>query len=206
MLATTAYERFSEKNGVISIKINGGRTEVLVGGAKQTSATYYQLWDKAWKYLNPRLPLHSVTNVLMLGLAGGGALPSIHSAFPHAIVSVVEHDPEMIAIARDIQPQTPFPFPIVYEGDAAHIVPTLSTVFDIILVDLFDGIEPSPLLRDHQFIAGIKKILASNGTVIVNVCLQAEYLEVFETFFTHVQKWRYKMYHPNIFGAFWNQK
>lgn len=112
----------------------------------------------------------------------------------------------MIVIAKNLQEQAPFPFPTIYSGDAAVVVPMLTTVFDIILVDLFIGIEPSPLLLDPVFIQAIKNKLTKNGTVIVNVCLQPNYLTLFKNTFTHAKTWRYELFHSNTFGAFWDEE
>ncbi len=45
-----------------------------------------------------------------------------------------------------------------------------------------------------------------NGTVIVNVCLQPNYLTLFKNTFTHAKTWRYELFHSNTFGAFWDEE
>lgn len=195
------YERQSPQNGHISVSAQGGYADVWAGGAKQTSRRYSHIWDDACTHTNPAILPLLVQNVLMLGLGGGGALPSIYKAFPNATIHAVEYDKEMIDIARQLQLQAPYAFPTIYEGDAAAVVPTLPTMFEVILVDIFNGIEPSSLLLDTTFIESLRSVLAKDGTVIANVCLHKGHIAAMETLFGHTQTWTYDQ---NYFGAFWD--
>jgi len=192
---------FSKQNGLIYVYNEDGRSRIESGGAAQTSYRYSDLWDNACIHTNPALPREAVTTVLMLGLAGGGALSSIYKIFPRARVSVVEYDPQMIAIAQKLQLQGRFPFPTVYQGDAATVLGTLPHAFDIIIVDLFVGIEPSALLFDSTFVATLKSKITHHGTIIANVCLRPGHLAVLEQAFTHAEQWTYDR---NTFGAYWD--
>jgi spermidine synthase len=90
------FIRHSKFNGWILVTRSG---EVWVGGVKQTSSRYALLWEDAINRGKDLLD-RPVTNVLMLGLAGGGALPAIYEGFPFCNITAVEIDPVMVDIAK----------------------------------------------------------------------------------------------------------
>jgi len=79
---------------------------VWVEGIKQTSEHYDELWADAFVHAN-MLKDRAVTEVLMLGLAGGGALKAIYEAYPGCHITAVEIDPVMVEIAQELQLQKP---------------------------------------------------------------------------------------------------
>jgi len=184
--------RWSPKNGFIYVNGDG---EVLVGGFKQTSAHYAQLWDDAFTHID--LP-RDCESVLMLGLAGGGAIPAIRAAYPHARITAVDHDEAMANIAQELGAAADIE---VIIGDALAVLESESRDFDLILVDIFYMLTPSPLLNKEEFWGAIGRRLTNRGKVIVNVAGYPEYLWLPESMFAHALNWRYD---TNIFGAFWN--
>lgn len=192
------YKRQSNKNEHIEIVRNIGVWEVVVNNTGQTTRYTNTMWKQALS--RQKKSSASVRKALMLGLGAGGQIKQLHNAFPNCEVTVVEYDPEMIAIAKELELYKPFPFPQVIEGDAGEIVPTLKEIYDLILVDLFHGSEPSPLAQDTEFLQTLKKILSPNGTVLINVYEKKEYLEVAKKIFPHSTAWTYRYNH---LGAFW---
>jgi spermidine synthase len=134
------------------------------------------MWAWAYKKLVLLRSDAPHNNILMLGLASGSGVAVVQKFFPQSSVTAVEYDPAMIAVARRLKLFDEADVEIL-EGDAALVVPTLTKKFDIVVVDLFNGREPSLLASDASFLTAIEKILSSNGTLLINVYKRASYLE-----------------------------
>jgi spermidine synthase len=154
--------RRSKHNGLILTTSQG---EVWAFGTKQTSLRYGQMWADALA----RTGQADIKNVLMLGLAGGGALGAIHSAYPDAAVVAVEYDEAMVEVARDLLKDAPFALPKIIVADAQEALTNLEERFDLILVDIFVGARPSPLVGEEAFWNAVKARLTPSGGVVLNV-------------------------------------
>jgi spermidine synthase len=184
--------RWSSKNGFIYVNTAG---EVFVGGYKQTSARYALLWEDAFKRID--LP-RDAASVLMLGLAGGGAVAAIKAAYPKARITAVDYDEEMVSVAKELG--VPDDVELVV-SDAQAALDSSTQEFDLILVDIFYILTPSPLLTKESFWGSVGRRLTKRGVAVVNVAGNPEYLWLPESLFAHSIDWRYD---TNIFGAFWN--
>ncbi len=158
------------------------------------------MWVDAFKRLRAQLPRKEIKNVLMLGLGAGGQIGTIHKTFPYCTLTVVEYDKEMVQLAHETQLYKPFPFPNVLLGDAKDVVPTIQDSFDLIILDLFAGPEPSSLGHDEQFIQQLRERLTPKGLLLINVYQRAEYLETAKQIFAHSDIWKFQL---NNMGAFW---
>ena len=195
------FTRTSEKNGAIQVyKDMFGPWEVSVDDCGQTTSYTYAMWVNAFKRLRTQLPKNNVKKVLMLGLGAGGQIGTINKTFPHCTLTAVEYDKEMVQLAHETQLYKPFPFPNVLLGDAKDVVPTIQDSFDLIILDLFAGPEPSPLGHDEQFIGQLRERLTPKGLLLINVYQRAEYLETAKRLFTNSSLWQFRL---NNLGAFW---
>ena len=151
--------RFSMRNGLIIVRKSGGRAEVIAFGSKQTSVRYGELWADALSHCPTPPP--GERRVLMLGLAGGGALSAIYEKYNTCSITAIEYDMEMVKIARALQLQAPRPFPEVIEGDAGEELVRLKRRFDLIVVDIFvrsaDSIKPGRLKKLYPAFFGTVK-------------------------------------------------
>jgi spermidine synthase len=192
------FRRLSDKNGEITVEKVAGRWRVLVDGFNETSEGLNEIWRDALLRAKKYSP-EDIREVLILGLGGGGMLKDTYEIFPRAHVTVVEHDLEMIAITKELKLYEPHPFPEVLEGDAGQVVPALQTMYDIIVVDLFRGGEPSPLLLDDSFIHAVEARMKNESLLLVNAAGYEEYLELVAQYFTYADKW---MFRYNNLGMF----
>jgi len=182
---TKSSIRRSKHNGLLVVNELG---EVFAYGAKQTSMRYGLMWGDALARATPQTPVQSV---LMLGLAGGGALAPIHQAYPQARVVAVEYDPTMVEVAQELLKEAPFPFPQVLVADAHEALLTLQEQYDLILVDIFVGNKPSPLINTADFWAAVLARLAQGGSVLLNVA--GDYTKILEAkkYFSYSASWQY---------------
>lgn len=166
------------------------RGEVWVDGIKQTSERYDELWRDAFAHGNMLLD-RTVSKVLMLGLAGGGALKAIAEAYPEAGVTAIEIDPVMVEIAQDLHQNKPYPFPTVLVGDAKEVLETLQEAYDVILIDIFKGIVPSAHIDSDDFWKLVAQKLAPGGVAILNVAIATTRLYTAERHFKQFGAWQY---------------
>ena len=164
-----------------------GKTDVFVGGFHQSSGYIQKMWRKALRHV-PRSA--SIKTVLMLGLGGGSAVRELQNRFRGCAITVVEWDPEMIALYHELHPNNA---PItILEGDATVLVPALTDHFDLVIVDLFKGNETPKELADHPMISAIVRTVVPGGYCLLNAFVSLSLLPVFGEHFSHQETWKYK--------------
>ncbi len=140
----------------------------------------------------------------MLGLGAGGQVKQIYKQFNPSHFVVVEYDHEMIRLTKELGLYKPFPLPHIVQGDAQEVLVQIRDSFDLIVVDLFHGKDPSPLATNEEFLLSAKKRLTPGGILLINVFEKKEYLQTVKEIFTQSETWKYRYNH---LGAFWdNQK
>lgn len=185
----------SAQNGTITASRAMGSWRVSVKGCGQTSTHTNEMWADALRRVNPL-----ARSVLMLGLGAAGSVPRIHARLPQCAVTAVEYDPNMTALARELKLYEPAPFPKVIEGDAKDALAALDERYDLIIVDLFDGPEPSALCTEEEFVELLKARLSSRGAALFNVYKRAEYLTEARRSFPRAQLWRFGDNHLGLFS------
>ena len=191
----------SEKNGAITIQRILGAVRIMVGGCFQ-SGPYI---DELFRLMISRIPKkHSVQQVLLLGLGGGGALREIHARFPKAHVIAIEYDPVMVEIAKTIylKPKDWVNVEVIVD-DARVAIKKLDKKFDLIIVDLFIGQSLSPLLETDDFVKGLVPLLAKDGYMAMNFFRQKkEVAPVFDRYFSRWENLWYKTNQMSVYRNF----
>jgi spermidine synthase len=172
-----------------------GPLRVAVGGCGQTSAYTHAMWSDALDRLGHAGAAPAVRAVLMLGLGAGGEIRQLYERFPGAGITAVEYDPAMIALARELALYKPYPEPAILQGDAAELVPAMAGRYDLILLDLFDGPEPSPLCTEPKFMESLARLLSPQGALLINVYRRAEYLALASRMYEHCEQWQFQNNH-----------
>ena len=126
------YTLQSEKNGPITVVRFLKWSTVYAGGFDQSSAYLVKLWGRGIAEVPKNTP---VQTVCMLGLGGGCALRVIEKRFPEARVTVIEWDPVMVRIAKDLHQFRKEPEILI--GDVCDVLPNLHRQFDLVLGDAF---------------------------------------------------------------------
>lgn len=175
----------SRLNGRITCRRVFGRWTVLVGDAQESSGYLVDMWRDALR----RLPPHAhARRILMLGLAAGSCLPSLHRRFPNADITVVEWDPAMIAIFRDFGGPAAGR-PDIIEGEAGETVKRLAGPYDLIIVDLFTGPATGSPVKDPAFYARLRRLIAPTGFLIVNLFREPALAALIERDFLPPEAW-----------------
>ena len=190
----------SDQNGEIVLTRIFGRWTVTVDGCAQTRNEYGPaMWRDAFEKLSAVTYVPRLRRVLLLGLAGGGALPIIYAVIPECVITAVEHDSSMVEIAHKMKTYKPFPPPRIIIGDAYDVLSGLKETYDLIIIDLFRGSEPAPLLVQDRFLKCVREHLSPQGVILTNVFRRADYKAVMSRFFKQAKMWRFR---ANELGAF----
>lgn len=198
------YEKkvfFSEKNGKILVKKILGKYEIFCEGFLESGGYVNALWRKFLRKLpkdfQPR-------RVLLLGLGGGGVVKEIFKNFPNCYLAAVEYDDQMVKIAKEtFLKNINLKSCQIFTMDAALFVKKPQKPFDLILIDIFKGSTPSPLLKSDEFLESVKLLLAKNGYLLVNFFRHLnEFLPFFEKFFYLYKKTKFWFNQLAIFKNF----
>ncbi len=187
------------------VEKNGEYPRVLVDGYSETSEGLNEIWWDAMLRAKAKLdvkvtPCHKLT-ILILGLGGGGMVYGARALFPHCRIVAVEHDPEMIALAKELKLYEPFPLPTIVKQDAGTYLSTATEKYHLTAVDLFRGGEPSPLLLEKSFLLAAQERMLPGGVLLINVAGTQEYLLPAVEHFAHSEIWKFRYNH---LGMFWN--
>ncbi len=177
----------SEKNGPITVQQFLNRVTVYAGGFEQTGPYVTGLWRTALR----KVAGAPVKRVLLLGLGGGRHVREVEKAFPNAAITAIEWDPAMVAIAKKVAGWHTEPTIVV--GDVYDVVPTLpSHAYDLICIDAFFGDTPEPRIAEGNTLQALQKILAPNGTILINISRHLEFISAFEQVFSVEEVWKFK--------------
>lgn len=123
-----------------------------------------QVWRKGLKDLLP----HNFTpqTVLLLGLAGGSNATLVRNKYPHAKITGVDIDRQMIEIGKKHFGLNKIKNLELIEADALLFVRDLkSEIYDLVLVDCFEGEKIPVRLENPVF---LKKLKSHARFVLIN--------------------------------------
>jgi spermidine synthase len=107
--------------------------------------------------------------ILMIGLGGGSLVKFCHRHLPETHLTVVEIDPDVIALREWFHIPPDDDRLQVILGDGAEFVQRGDWVADILLIDAFDRGGVAPALASTRFYAEVFRRLAPNGLLVMNL-------------------------------------
>ncbi len=111
---------------------------------------------------------HEPREILLLGLGGGSLAKYCHRHLPAARITVVELDPDVVALRDEFRvPPDDERFRVVL-ADAADYVARRPGQPDVILMDAFDRDGLAPSLGSRDFYSGIRDALGRHGVLVAN--------------------------------------
>ncbi len=162
-----------------------------MGGTGQASDYLLGMWREA---LNKYLPSpFEAKRILMLGLAIGNTLPIYHKRFPKAHITAIEYDPVMVRFMDEHKTYAPAPRPTVLVEDALLALPKLTGIYDLIIVDIFDGKAKgmTPVIGDPTFWPNIARLVHKHGIVIFNSFKEPHLVARLPKELLPTKKWKY---------------
>jgi len=191
----------SDKNGKIEVRRDFGAWQVIVDGCGQTTSYTRAMWNDAFRRVARFRHASNLKRILILGLGAGGQIRPLHQHFPQCDITAVEHDPTMIGLAWELKLYEPYPFPLIIKGDATEVLQDIPRPFDLIILDLFRGSEPSSLINDEHFIDELRNRLAPQGLLAINVYTKPDYLETAKKIFPWHGLWKFKANYIGLFST-----
>lgn len=120
----------------------------------------------AWLLFVQRLPQH----IVQIGLGGGAFVRWLDAYLPEVRQTVVEINPQVIAVARSLF-ELPFEgahFEIIEDDGAEYIKVLYGSQVDVLLVDGFDGEQIVDALVGEAFFADCHAALGAHGIFVAN--------------------------------------
>ncbi len=179
----------SKINGAITVRRLFGRYTVYVHGQMESSPYTDTMWKQALKKITKGT---RIKQVLLLGLAGGSATPAILKKFPNAHITALEWDETMAEVFKTIRHKEAEQTEIIL-GDVEVTVPKISTKFDLVIFDLYQGNTISKHIFDEPFTVNLAEHLAPNGYFLVNYWLGRTGSGAVTKYFLHQQSWRFRV-------------
>lgn len=154
-------------------KINGTLEVTYINGKKvldTVNANYsYGSLQKILEIGLTKVDLHSVENLLILGMGGGSIIKSLRETFEYQKnIVAVEIDPAIIKLANEEFGIIPSEKLQVIEEDAINFVKTSKEKFQLIIIDLFIDLKVPPVFYEKEFCASVASLLQKKGFIIFN--------------------------------------
>jgi spermidine synthase len=108
-------------------------------------------------------------HIVMVGLGGGSLAKFCYRYLPHCRITVLELDPQVIALREQFAiPRDNARFRVV-QADAVDHMPKLAGSADVLLVDGFDAEGLPPALGSASFYADCQRALRPGGVLVANL-------------------------------------
>lgn len=167
MLGTTILEeRESEYNGHLRVlKTFGMGNYIQAGGLTQSGGIVESIWKSTLRQLRNKNEEISeacdsvVKDILILGLGGGTVAKLLRKKYPNAKITGVEIDPIMVELGKKYLCLDKHNIDIKIE-DAGKFLPAQSGksgLYDLVIVDLYNGDEFPKEFESDEFLNKLKK-------------------------------------------------
>lgn len=187
------YERRivpSELNGPLLCERQLGRWSISARGNAQTCTLLHDLWKHT---LQKRLPTaFQAKRILMLGLGTGDTIPLYRKRFPGAHIVAIERDPVMVQLMDEFMRFSPKDRPEVLIGDVRDMLSRVSGTFDLIIVDIYEGLRVSAAAETAAFWTQLSSLLTRDGYGVFNVFTQSDLFTTIPLPFLVERSWKYR--------------
>lgn len=125
--------------------------------------------------------------ILMLGVGGGSLIHYLRHFLPHCEITAVEYNPQLMEVAFEHfqLPQTDGQLHYIVE-DARKFVQQDTSLYDLIVMDIFEDDLSPPWLQQEGFIQHLKNRLSATGALTCNLLIDDE--KKFKTFYRVFRK------------------
>lgn len=108
-------------------------------------------------------------HIVMVGLGGGSLAKFCYRYLPHCRITVLELNPDVIALRDQFAiPRDNARFRVI-QADAVAYMPQLANSADVLLLDGFDAEGLPPALGSASFYADCRTALRSGGVMVANI-------------------------------------
>lgn len=107
---------------------------------------------------------------------GGGVLTlpiALLREFPEMLIDVVERDELLITLAEKYFGYTPNARMTIYIGDGVQYLEDTTTIYDLIIMDVFDHAAIPPAFQTPVFVRAMRRHVGKRGVVAIN-CIASQ--------------------------------
>lgn len=166
----TIASAHSRYNKTIHVIERFGSRELYVDGIQQSGPYTIRLWKTGLRDIGTNLP-EEIKNILILGVGGGTLFGMLTAKFPHAHITAVDVDAEIISLYKkyfmrgDVSSVS-----LVCEDARKFITQAVreKKMFDLVIIDLYIGNDVPDFVTNTAFLASIHRILAKKGMAVYN--------------------------------------
>ena len=116
-----------------------------------------------------------IANALILGFGAGSVASILCEEYGKAVhLTGVEKDPVVIDLAKKYFQLERYKDLSLHLEDADAFVARCDQQFDLIVVDVFVGVEVPPQFKQEKFLSGLGRLLAPRGICFFNVAIHNE--------------------------------
>lgn len=108
-------------------------------------------------------------NIVLIGLGGGSLVKFCHNRLPSTPLTVVDNNPDVIALRDAFFVPPDGPNLRVLEADGAQYLAQAAKGIDVLLLDAFDRRGYAPSLARREFLELAKAKLAGRGLLVANL-------------------------------------
>lgn len=107
--------------------------------------------------------------LVLIGLGGGSLVKFCHARLPATQVTVLENNPDVIALREAFLVPPDSPNLKVLEADGAEYLEQTEKGIDVLLVDAFDSGGFAPSIANREFFEQARSRLTGSGVLVVNL-------------------------------------
>lgn len=157
----------SDFNPGLTVAIQNGKYVLNSKNSNYSFASLHRVFQQALAKIE--WSKKSVDSVLVLG-CGAGSIPTIVYQELHLNpkIDAIEIDEKVIALGNKYFGLNQFPNLTIIVADALNFVKTTNKKYDLILVDLFKGINVPEEFLAPQFFEQLKNLVTNNGEILFN--------------------------------------
>lgn len=163
-------EQYSELSGKLQIYLSQGKIKLCTKNATYSFEEYYTVFEKGFATL--RIGAYNFNNVLILGFGLGSVLVLLKRIYKlNFNCTAVEFDNIVIELAKKYLDDEIINQTTIVNADAYEWVKqnkTLSSTFDLIIIDLFVDRLTENKFFETSFIKHNKALLSKNGLLLFN--------------------------------------
>jgi spermidine synthase len=114
--------------------------------------------------------------ILMLGIAAGSLLHFLRYHYPQADITAVDIDKELIEQLLELEILPPADNRLTYIcDDARQVIKRSEKKFDLVLVDVFNGVQSPPWLLEQASIQQLYDLLSNSGALAFNLLIDSDH-------------------------------
>ena len=156
----------STHNGEIKVIKDLQGIRIIVGGISQSGWLVREVWETGVRAVAKEIT--SPEKVLILGLGGGSAVEAVAKQWKNAKIIGVDIDVQMVEMGKKYLGLGKFEQLDIIITDAKSWVKRQKLEYDVVLVDMFKGVNIPEYFKSEKYLNEVKKIVKSKGVVLFN--------------------------------------